>query len=98
MESPPYLFDQYAKGYGLSKQMAKRGLLLKGYAEEGRTLTDCKVALGISKASVQRLCRKLLIDLADYRPYEALERKGEPRPAPTPRADKPVAGLPLFGA
>jgi hypothetical protein len=84
MDSPPYLFDQFAKMRGISKEMAKRGLMMQAYADEGRTFAWSVSSLGIAKATAQRLARKLMIDFPDYRPYAEKERKGLPRPAPEP--------------
>lgn len=97
MDSPPYLFDQYAARHGLSKGMAKCALLLKSYADEGKRLWEAEELLGISHSSAQRIARKMLIDFVDYRPYAALEKKGEPRPLPGQRdIAKPASDLPLF--
>lgn len=96
MESPPYLMDQFAKSRGVTKQGAKRALMLQGYADSGRTLEDARLGLGIAKSTARLLCRRFMIDFTDYRPYAALERKGEPRPTPYQRADLPVDGLSLF--
>lgn len=97
MESPPYLFDQFAARHGLSKEMAKKSMLLKSYADEGKRLMECAVLVGISKSSAQRVARKLLIDFCDFRPYAGKEKKGEARPTPGQRdIARPAADLPLF--
>lgn len=97
MDSPAYLFDQYAKERGLSKEMAKRALMLRALADEGRTVPDAASALRISASTVKRVARKLIIDFIDYRPFAAAEKKGEPRPAPFVRnIARPATDLPLF--
>jgi hypothetical protein len=98
MDSPPFLLDQYARQRGLSASMAKRAIMLQGYAAEGRKLADSATAAGMSVSSAKRIARKLILDFADYRPYAKLEEKGEPRPEPYFRADRPAHELPLFGA
>ncbi len=97
MESPPYLFDQFAARHGLSKGMAKCAMLLRSYAEQGKPLYMAEQLVGISHSSAQRIARKMLIDFVDYRPYAALEKKGQPRPTPGQRnIAKPASELPLF--
>ncbi|MBO9624146.1 MAG: hypothetical protein J7500_15670 [Sphingomonas sp.] len=96
MESPAYLFDQFARSRGLSKEAAKTGLMLQAYAAEGVGITDCVKKLHIAKSTAQRIARKLMIDFVDYRPYANLEKKGEPRPEPFFRPDRPAEELPLF--
>lgn len=98
MESPAYLFDQFAKQRGLSVESAKRGLMMQAYAREGQTLEHCVNVLGIARSTAMRIARKLMIDFPDYRPYEGMEKKGEARPAPYIRRDLPAEALPLFGA
>lgn len=98
MDSPPYLLDQYAKARGITAANAKRAIMLHAYADEGRPLADAIKALRISKYTARVLARRFLIDFPDYRPYAALESKGEPRPAPKVRADQPAQTLPLFAA
>lgn len=97
METPAYLFDQFAKSRGLSRSMAKYGLMMQGFAEQGRSLKECVSSLRIAKSSAQKIARRLMIDFPDYRPYAALEKKGEARPAPFFRPDLPASDLPLFG-
>lgn len=97
MESPAYLFDQYSKKHQLSVNMAKRALLLKSYADEGKKLSDAARLVGIAKATAQSVARKLLIDFVDYRPYANLEAKGLDRPCPGGRnIALPASELPLF--
>lgn len=98
MDSPPFLLDQYARQRGMSASMAKRALMLEGYAAEGRKLSECANSLGIAVSTAKSIARKLVIDFPDYVPYARLVDKGEPRPAPYRRADKPASDLPLFGA
>ena len=99
MDSPAYLFDQYAKERGLSKEMAKRALMLAAMAEQGRSTKDAAAALRISCSTVKRVARKLIIDFSDYRPFAAAEKKGEDRPAPFTRdIAQPASSLPLFSA
>ncbi len=57
MESPAYLFDQFACTRGVSKEGAKRALMMQGYAAEGRTLKESVKALGISERSARLLAR-----------------------------------------
>ncbi len=97
MESPPYLFDQFACTRGVSKEGAKRALMMQGYAAEGRTLKESTKALGISERSARLLARRFMIDFTDYRPYAGREKKGLERPAPFVRPVEPAEGLPLFG-
>lgn len=99
MDSPPYLFDQFAKARGLSNAMAKRALMLQQFAAESRTLDDAVRSLAIDKKSAQRICRKLIIDFSDYRPYAGKERKGIARPDPYSRdVARPASELPLFAS
>ena len=98
MDSPPFLFDQYARQRGISPTMAKRALMLQGYSVEGRALKDAAKTLKISAKTAKMLARKFIIDFPDYRPYARLEAKGEARPAPFLRADKSATDLPLFAA
>ena len=98
MESPPYLFDQFAKTCGVSTSMAKRAIMLKGYAAEGRSLSHAAKLLKISKESAQALARRFVIDFTDYRPYAGVEKKGGVRPSPFSRnVALPASDLPLFG-
>lgn len=97
MESPPYLVDQYAKARGINTLTATRGMMLAALAGDGRTLADSYAQMHISKAIARTICRRLLIDFPDYRPYARLEAKGLPRPEPVVRADLSADGLPLFG-
>jgi hypothetical protein len=98
VESPRHLIEQAAKEKGISPNLAKRVLYL-GALGEDRTLAEAVQAMGCAKSTVQMLCRRFMIDLADYRPYAALEKKGLPRPAPTIRdIHQPASGLPLFSA
>ncbi|MBH9537506.1 hypothetical protein [Novosphingopyxis sp. YJ-S2-01] len=97
MDSPAYLMDQFAARCGLTPMMAKRGLLLQAYADDGRTLKASARLLSISDASCKELARKLLIDFPDYRPYQRLEKKGLPRPIPATRdIALPASELPMF--
>lgn len=99
MDSPPYLFDQFAKTCGVSTAMAKRAIMLKGFAAEGRSLHHTCQSLDIPKASAQKLARRFIIDFSDYRPYAAKERKGIARPDPYSRdVMLPASGLPLFAS
>jgi hypothetical protein len=97
MDSPRYLIEQCAAEKGISADMAKRALYLTGLSEQGRDLRYCADALGISATSVKLLCRRFIIDLADYRPYAKLEAKTGSRPSPRLNdIHKPASGLPLF--
>lgn len=97
MESPPYLFEQFAKKHGLSKEMAKKALLLKAYSEEGKTIRQSASLVGIAVDSAKRVSRKMLIDFTDWRPYARLEKLGQKRPSPGQRdIAMPVKDLPLF--
>lgn len=99
METPPYLFDQFAKMRGCSKEMAKRALCMQGYADQGKTFAATVPLLGIAKSSAQQLARRFMIDFPDYRPYAAKEKKGEERPGPKVRdIHRSASELPLFGA
>lgn len=96
MESPRHLIEQTAKEKGISPNLAKRVLYL-GALGEDRTIAEAVQAMGCAKSTVQMLCRRFMIDLADYRPYARLEKKGLPRPAPMLRdIHQPASGLPLF--
>lgn len=96
MDSPAYLMSQFAAQCGLSKELAKRSMLLKAYADEGKALTEAAKLVGISKATAQKVARKMIIDFADYRPYAVMEKKGEARPEPYFRENLPASNLPLF--
>jgi hypothetical protein len=97
VDSPPYLFDQYAKVCGVSATNAKRALMLKELAGNGRTLAEAAVSLGIKRDTAQTIARRFIIDFKDYRPYSRLENKGQPRPHPYNRdVMLPASGLPLF--
>jgi hypothetical protein len=97
MDNPPYLVDQYAAQCGLSANMAKRSMLLKAYAAEGKAIKDAAKLIGISRSSAIAIARKMIIDFSDYRPYAAKEKKGEARPDPFFRdTAQPASSLPLF--
>lgn len=97
MDNPPYLVDQFAAQCGLSANMAKRSMLLKAYAADGKTIKEAAKLIGISRSSAVTIARKMIIDFADYRPYAARERKGEPRPDPYFRdIAQSASSLPLF--
>jgi transposase len=96
MDNPAYLMSQYAAQCGLSKELAKRSMLLKAYAGEGKKVYDAACLVGISEQTAKRVARKMIIDFVDYRPYAAKEKKGEARPEPYFREDLPAANLPLF--
>lgn len=98
METPAYLFDQFARSRGLSLAVAKRALMLRGFSEEGRTIKDAAKALKVAESSARKIARRLMIDFPDYRPYESMEKKGLERPKPFFRPDLPAEELPLFGA
>lgn len=97
MESPAYLFDQFAKTRGVSNEMAKRALLLQSYADDGRTVVEAAKLVGISTRSAKLVARRFMIDFIDYRPYASFEKQGLPRPRPFVRPQAPPQGLPLFG-
>ncbi|BAK66863.1 hypothetical protein SLG_21880 [Sphingobium sp. SYK-6] len=97
MDSPPYLFDQYAKRHGLSFEMAKRALLMRSYADQGKKIKEAASLVGISLNSAKTVARRMLIDFADWRPYARLEAKGLDRPQPGERnIAQPANELPLF--
>lgn len=96
MDSPPFLLEQYARQRGMSPNMAKRAMMLQGFAAEGRKVADAARAAGVGVDTAKSIARKLILDFPDYRPYARLEAKGEPRPAPFIRADLPAHELPLF--
>ena len=97
MDNPPYLVDQFAAQCGLSVNMAKRSMLLKAYACEGKTIKEAAKLIGISRHSAVVIARKMIIDFPDYRPYAAKEKKGEERPDPFFRDIAcPAESLPLF--
>jgi hypothetical protein len=98
MDSPPYLVDQFAKMRGVNAVNAKRALMLTAYAESGKKLSEARRLLRISEDVARLVCRRFMIDFPDYRPYAALEAKGQPRPQPFVRQDRTPDGLPLFGA
>lgn len=96
MDNPEYHVEQFARRHGLSKQMSLRATLLRGYADQGKTIVEAVKLVGVAKSTAQDVARKLIIDFTDYRPYAAKEKKGEPRPAPFVREDNPAINLPLF--
>lgn len=97
MDNPPYLVDQFAAQCGLTANMAKRSMLLKAYAEEGKSIKEAAELIGISRSSAVSIARKMIIDFHDYRPYAAKEKKGEGRPDPFFRdIARPSSELPLF--
>lgn len=96
MDNPEYHVEQFAKQAGLSKQMSLRATLLRGYADQGKKLADAAKLCGIAKSTAQAVSRKLIIDFTDYRPYAALEKKGQARPDPFFREMQPATDLPLF--
>jgi hypothetical protein len=98
MESPRYLIGQMAAERGVSECGAKRALYLQGLAGQARSVSYAAEALGVTKETIKTICRRYMIDMADYRPYERLERKGQPRPGPKVRdIHKPASALPIFG-
>ena len=87
MRSPSRLIGQVAAEVGASSLSVKRAIYLKGLADDGAGVERATQALHVSSESLKRLCRKIMIDLADYRPYARLERKGETRPAAPVKLD-----------
>jgi len=99
MESPRLLIEQVAKEHGVSTNSAKRALYLEGLSSQNRTVKYAADALRISPSTVKMIARRFMIDLADYRPYARLEKKGLERPGPRKQdVNQPIAGTPLFGA
>lgn len=97
METPPYLSDQHAKEHGITNANAKRALMLRGFSEQGKTLSYSAEQLHISRQHAQRIARRFIIDFSDYRPYALKERKGLPREMkPKRNISLPAANLPLF--
>lgn len=87
MRSPSRLIGQVAAEVGATPLAVKRAIYLKGLAEDGAGVERAKKALSVSSDNLKKLCRKFMIDLADYRPYARLENKGEARPAAPVKLD-----------
>ena len=82
MRSPDQLAAQLAAGTTATAAAVRRALYLSALAGDGADAERAMRALRCSRRTLQRLCRRDLIDLADYRPYARLEQRGEPRPEP----------------
>lgn len=97
MDSPRHLIGQVAAERGVSENSAKRALYLTGLSGQERTVDYAAQALGVAPSTVKLIARRYMIDLADYRPYAGMEKKGLPRPSPKSRnIHKPSSELPLF--
>lgn len=97
MESPRHLIEQTAKERGVSENSAKRALYLQGLSGQNRTVSYAANALRVKPSTIKLIARRFMIDLADYRPYASMEKKGLPRPEPK-KLDihQPATALPLF--
>lgn len=84
MKTPKRLIGQVAAESGVTAARIKLGLYLAGLAsrEGGTTLAYAAHATRRKPETVRRIARKFIIDFADYRPFAAMERRGEPRPEP----------------
>lgn len=82
MRSPSRLTGQVAAEIGATPMSIRRAIYLKGLATDGADAARAMGALRCSRRTLQRVCRRFMIDLADYRPFAALERRGERRPQP----------------
>lgn len=97
MESPRLLIEQVAKERGVSFNSAKRALYLEGLSGQNRSVSYAAKALGVQSSTIKMIARRFMIDLADYRPYAGMEKKGLGRPGPKSRdVHLPASGLPLF--
>lgn len=82
MRSPSRLIGQVAAEVGAKPMSVRRAIYLKGLANDGADASRAMEALRCSRRTLQRLCRRFMIDLADYRPFARAERRGEARPLP----------------
>lgn len=96
MENPNLLFSQFAAECGISTTLAKRGLMMKAYAEAGKPLSHAAKMLKLSDANAKAIARKLMIDFSDYRPFSRIEKAGGVRPDPIFKDGPQLPSLPLF--
>ncbi|TCP33246.1 hypothetical protein [Sphingomonas sp. BK235] len=82
MRAPSRLIGQVAAEIGATSASVRRAIYLKGLAADGADAARAMSALRCSRRTLQRVCRRFMIDLVDYRPFAGLERRGKRRPHP----------------
>lgn len=80
MDNIGMMFSQAAAELGITPNRAKLAVYVMGLAAAGRPLADVAAGLKRKPETIKTLARDFMIDFPDYRPFAALEAKGEPRP------------------
>jgi hypothetical protein len=82
MQTPPRLISQVAAESGVGPTSIKLGMYLRGLAARGATLKYAAEVTKRKPETLRRLCRKFIIDFADYRPFAKMEAETGHRPSP----------------